>query len=189
MLKQEIINKIDSFLLNVDADRGTGAFLVKDKTSSMASGTAYSAYHFRQALLGLPNDLVGKTKQEIQEMMKKKTNRENMNTYYYLRKHLKESGLPIEVVYGKNRPFEVIYHDKSILVEDNEPKIIHDSNNDDGDYLPDKYDIEFAAKLCSSTDVNVVLDKVEEIAKSRGKQLKSNWREITLNNLELWSSL
>ncbi len=157
MLRQDVIDKIDNFLLNIN--NRSKAFLVKNESRSMDSGTAYSAYHFRQALLRLPNDLDGKTKREIQDLMQKKTKRENMQPYYHLIKGLKESGLPIEVDYGKDKPFKVNYNDNSIFIEDNDLHLKHSSEpiaDDDGDCLPDKHDFELAKIMCPSNDINVI---------------------------------
>ncbi len=110
-------------------------YIVKS-IEQVKDGTSYVNYHFRRALLGLDNDFSGKTKNEITEIMFKKTGRRNIHHISNLIRELRKSGLPIEVVCGQNNPFEVIYHDSALLHDI--IKLQNNSDDNTSDEHPDK---------------------------------------------------
>jgi hypothetical protein len=177
MLKEKFIIDVDAIFMY------KRNFLIKEK-NQIKDGTSYCNYHFRQALIGRENDFSGKTKPQIEAIMFKNTGRKNFQHISNLKREVKKSKLPIEVVVGENSPFEVIIHDKSIIQNDGSQSEIQ--NTAIWGNIPSKSDIEFAAKSSSSKDINVILDNVENIARERGKEFDKDWREKTLSNLKKW---
>ena len=183
MLQDKFIQKID----NVFSQRN---YLVK-KLSSNATGTDYCNYHIRQAMLGHPNDFSGRTKSEIVEVMFAATNRRNLNHINTIKKLFKDSGMPIEISVGERKPFEIIYHDKSVFKNLSVKQHGKNEPVENTGYIPIKADVDKALWSLGGINVQVddLLDRIEANCTDRGLQLKADWRKITEQNiLKNWGS-
>ena len=180
MLKEKFIVDVDAIFMYKNN------FLIKEK-SQIKDGTSYCNYHFRQALLGNVNDFTGKTKPLIEAIMFKNTGRKNFQHISNLKREVKKSKLPIEVLVGESTPFEVIIHDKSIL-KDEKDNGMSQQKSDVG-YLPTRIDAESAMKELGGVDIeqSSILDRIETNCKTKGLALKSGWRESTARNLDDWA--
>ena len=102
-LDKKMAIEVDNVFLNYNKN-----YVVKEQ-SQITNGTAYCNYHFRQALLGRPNDFTGKTKNEITRKMKQETGRENFNHINNLKSRFNKSSIPVRIECGEKTPFNVIY--------------------------------------------------------------------------------